>query len=317
MDTLKNLTLMQWIGIVLLANGVLTGSINEMTDLVGPIWARHLTSIAVMGSAFCGGIVTMFGGQAAMMSRAMSTQGGQDTLIRSVLSMPGVENMAINGRATAALATLAVDPAVDKISPTPAAMDKVTAIAAIAKAAAAVLLAIMLSAALMIGGSGFAEAAAKAKPAATTTAACLIPFDPLKLCGALSGNVSTDIQRVATRISKINKDDLIYAMAKAKAANTAASAIRMQCIQAISVANDQFNGAGLKNADGSAMVRPDPAVVTAIEDIAELIDNLSPQGDLFTSCAGAAQMFKTDTLTAINGIVTGAVGLATASAVGL
>jgi hypothetical protein len=300
MDTLKNLTLMQWIGISIGLNSLFMGATPQLTVLFGANAVPYIVAIATLGNGALGVFVTVIG--------------GQSTQIRNVLAMPGVEKIDVNGRANAALAALAVDPEVNKIAPTPAAMATVTAIA---KAAAAVLLAIMLSAALMIGGSGFAEAAAKAKPAATTTAACLIPFDPLKLCGALSGNVSTDIQRVATRIAKINKADLIYAMAKAKAANTAASAIRMQCIQAISVANDQFNGAGLKNADGSAMVRPDPAVVTAIEDIAELIDNLSPQGDLFTSCAGAAQMFKTDTLTAINGIVTGAVGLATASAVGL
>jgi hypothetical protein len=52
--------------------------------------------------------------------------------------------------------------------------------------------------------------------------------------------------------------------------------------QPIRDANDQANGVTLKNPDGSVMVRPDSAVVTAIEDIAELIDNLSPQGNLLT-----------------------------------
>jgi hypothetical protein len=45
-------------------------------------------------------------------------------------------------------------------------------------------------------------------------------------------------------------------------------------------------------------------------DVAELVDNLSPHGKLFTSCAGAAQMFKMNTLALINGIVTGAAGIA-------
>jgi hypothetical protein len=139
---------------------------------------------------------------------------------------------------------------------------------------------------------------------------CLLVFDPLKLCGALTGKPEEDMQRVAKRIAGVTKADLNYAMAKAKAANTAASKIRLQCIQAISDANDQANGASLKNTDGTDMVRPDPALVTAIEDVAELVDNLSPQGVLFTSCAGAAQMFKTNTLAAINAIVTGAAGIA-------
>jgi len=81
-------------------------------------------------------------------------------------------------------------------------------------------------------------------------------------------------------------------------------------LQAISDANDQFNGAGLKDAAGNVIPRPDPAMITGIEDATELVDNLSPQGTLFTSCAGAAQMFKTNTLAVINAIVTGAAGIA-------
>lgn len=36
------------------------------------------------------------------------------------------------------------------------------------------------------------------------------------------------------------------------------------------------------------MARPDPALVTSIEDTAELVDNLSPQGKLFTFAAIAS-----------------------------
>ena len=143
---------------------------------------------------------------------------------------------------------------------------------------------------------------------------CLIPLDPLKLCGLLTGNVVTDYQRVASRIKSATHGDLAYAIAMAKASGTDAGAVRLQCIQAVSDARDKANGEGLKNGDGTPMVRPEPAFVTAIEELAELIDNLSPQGKLSTSCAGAAQMFKTNTLAAINGIVTGAAGLAAGSA---
>lgn len=109
------LTPMQIVGIILIVNGVLTGSVNEMTDLLGAVWAKHVVSIAVMGSGICGGFVTMFGGQGYQ--------------VRSVLAMPGVEKLDVNGLAGATLATMAVDPAQNKISPTPAAMDKVTATA--------------------------------------------------------------------------------------------------------------------------------------------------------------------------------------------
>ena len=139
---------------------------------------------------------------------------------------------------------------------------------------------------------------------------CLIPWDPLKLCGTLTGKPEEDFQRVVKRIQAVQKSDIDYAILKATAAGTAASKVRLQCLQAISAANDQFNGAGLKDASGVEIKKPDPALITGIEDVAELVDNLSPQGALFTSCAGAAQMFKTNTLAVINAIVTGAAGIA-------
>jgi hypothetical protein len=115
---MKKLTPMQIVGIVLLANGVITGSVNEMTDLIGSVWAKHLVSLASMGSGFCGGLVTMFGGNPT-----------QEAQVKSVLAMPGVEKIDINGLANAVLAKLAVDPNVNKIAPTPAAMADVTATA--------------------------------------------------------------------------------------------------------------------------------------------------------------------------------------------
>lgn len=112
-------TPMQIVGIILLANSVITGSVNEMTDLMGAVWAKHLVSLAIMGSGFCGGLVTMFGGQGYQ--------------VKSVLAMDGVEKIDVNGLANSMLAKMAVDPAQNKIAPTPAAMDTV---AATAKAAA-------------------------------------------------------------------------------------------------------------------------------------------------------------------------------------
>ena len=47
-----------------------------------------------------------------------------------------------------------------------------------------------------------------------------------------------------------------------------------------------------------------------VEQLAEVIDNFAPTGPLFTACAGAAQLAKTNTVTFINAIVTGASGLA-------
>ena len=153
------------------------------------------------------------------------------------------------------------------------------------------------------------------KPAVTGNIAADIKTDlangaPASNAPVLTGNIEKDAQALWGKIQGLTKADITYAIAKAKAANTNAANIRLQCLQAISDANDQANGISLSGPDGTPLVRPDPAMVTTIEDIAELIDNLSPQGKLFTSCAGAAQMFKTNTLAAINAIVTGAAGIA-------
>lgn len=98
-----NLTPLQWIGIVLIVNGVLTGSVNEMTDLLGAVWAKHVVSLATLGSGICGGLVTMFGGQSAQ--------------VRNVLAMPGVEKVTVNAQANPTLAQIAVDPTQGKIEP--------------------------------------------------------------------------------------------------------------------------------------------------------------------------------------------------------
>lgn len=110
-----NLTPLQWIGIVLIVNGAITGSVSELTDLLGASWAKHVISLATIGSAICGGLVTMFGGQSAQ--------------VRNVLAMPGVEKITVNTQANATLAQIAVDPALDKIEPVPQASARVTAIA--------------------------------------------------------------------------------------------------------------------------------------------------------------------------------------------
>lgn len=162
-----------------------------------------------------------------------------------------------------------------------------------------------------------ANAAKTAAPAAAQPEPkCLLIIDPLKLCGLLTGNPQDDLKRVADRIRLAGSDDMDYAIAKATAAKTPSSKVRLDCLNALRDAHNQYAGTGLKKTDGSDWIRPDPAAITAIEDIAELIDNLSPQGVLFSSCAGAAQMFKSSTLQVINAFITGST-LIVAAPIGL
>jgi hypothetical protein len=126
----------------------------------------------------------------------------------------------------------------------------------------------------------------------------------------LTGDVQKDAEALWQKIASASSADLTYSAAMAKAANTSASQVRYQCWEALITANQQANGVGLKNPDGSPMPKPDPHLFTDVETAAEVIDNLSPQGALYTSCSGAAQLAKANVLTFISAAVTGAAGLA-------
>ena len=176
----------------------------------------------------------------------------------------------------------------------------------------AILIASMFLAELDPASAQVRPKATAAPPTAADTPApdqkCLIPWDPLKLCGVLTGNPADDFKRVVKRIQLVGKTDLQYAALKATNANTPASKVRLQCLNGVLDMKAKFED-DLKDTTGTVVPRPDPDAITVIEETAELVDALAPQGALFTSCAGAAQLFKTSTLAAINGLVTGAVGL--------
>src|SRR5258708_6893988 len=188
--------------------------------------------------------------------------------------------------------------------------DNVTTAAprAVAAVAKVLLIAFVLSAFLAIPS---AQARGK-KPAMTGNPIADIKTDlglnqgPVKL----TGNVDKDAQAIWDKIVAASQADLAYASKMAAVAGTPASGIRKQCYDAIYDLNVQVNGQNVKDATGAVIPKPDPKLFTDVESLAETIDNLSPQGKLFTSCAGMAQMTKTNTLTLINSIVTGAAGLA-------
>lgn len=133
--TMKSLTPLQIVGIILIINGALTGSVNELTDLLGAVWSKHVVSICIIGSGICGGFVTMFGGQATQLKNIAADPQSQEALVKAVLGMRGVEGLAVNQRASPALAVMAMDPAQDKIAPTQNAMESVARTAATAAAA--------------------------------------------------------------------------------------------------------------------------------------------------------------------------------------
>lgn len=94
---------------------VLMVSTSQLTDLFGPGVTKTVVSIA--------GLVNLILNSVTV---AISTQGG---LVKDVLAMPGVEKINVNASANQTLAAIAVDPTINKISPTPQAQSAVEATA--------------------------------------------------------------------------------------------------------------------------------------------------------------------------------------------
>jgi len=133
----------------------------------------------------------------------------------------------------------------------------------------------------------------------------------------LTGNVQKDIIALWKKLQTASANDISYAILMAKNANagapsgvTTGAGMRLQCLTAVQTLNQQANGANLKNPDGTVIARPDPALFTDAETLAEVIDAVQPGGPLWTSCSGAAQLAATNTVAFINGLVSGSAGLA-------
>jgi hypothetical protein len=101
----KNITTLQWIGIIILFNTTLIGGSSQLADLaLSAVAVKAILAVATLGNGFLGGLVTMFGGQAAQ--------------VQTVAAMPGVERISVNAAANQTLAAVATDPAVSKVGPT-------------------------------------------------------------------------------------------------------------------------------------------------------------------------------------------------------
>ena len=100
---LKSLTPTQWIILYLATAGVINGSAAQLTEWFGPNVAHDIISVFAFSQ-------TLIGAWAVALT-------GQGAQIKSVLAMPGVENIDVNAKANPTLAAIAVDPALKNIAP--------------------------------------------------------------------------------------------------------------------------------------------------------------------------------------------------------
>lgn len=111
-------------------------------------------------------------------------------------------------------------------------------------------------------------------------------------------------QSVAQKIQQLAAPDVAYAIVLAKAVNTPQGNVRAQCYQAIQSA--------IPTPPAGSTPPPAPHLVTNVEQLAEVIDALQPNGPLMVNCGGAAQLVGQNVLTFINAVVTGFLGAAKA-----
>jgi hypothetical protein len=104
----------QLLSITIAILGVLVASASQLNDLFGPA-AHYIISASTMLMSIMSGV-----------NVALQSQGSQ---IAAVQQMPGVEKITVNSQANGTLATMAVDPANNKIEPTPLAQAAVMATA--------------------------------------------------------------------------------------------------------------------------------------------------------------------------------------------
>lgn len=107
-----NLTSKQWFQII---SGVISGLITGAA-LMQTLFGQDLTIKIVAGLGIFNIILSSVG----------TAVSGQGSLVKDVAAMPGVEKVEVNAKANPTLASLAIDPAVDKIAPIPAALIEVT-----------------------------------------------------------------------------------------------------------------------------------------------------------------------------------------------
>lgn len=249
----------------------------------------------------------MYLGLAILLEQTVGHGGA--ALLTGVVPASWIDHITATANLLATLGTVIMTYQASVSSPQPGPMIN-TPIAPVAKAA--IFLAVALA---LLSFPGGAQAQTR-RPAVTGNivndiktdiAGGVAPGAPGQL---LTGNPEKDLQALWQKIVSSSLVDLNYAAAMAANANTTTSTVRLQCLKAIIQLNEQASGANLKNADGSPMVKPDPHLFTDVESLAEIIDNLSPQGPLFVSCAGAAQLAKTNVLSFVNAVVTGVAGFA-------
>lgn len=90
----KDITTLQWIGIIILFNTTLLGAASQLGDLsLGPKAVKAILALATIGNGFLGGLVTMFGGMQAQKDTVGATGALVITSAASAAALPNNPNV--------------------------------------------------------------------------------------------------------------------------------------------------------------------------------------------------------------------------------
>lgn len=91
---LKNVTALQWLGIIILFNTTLIGGSSQLADLaLGPHTVKAVLAVATLGNGFLGGLVTMFGGAQSLRDAVGKTGAVVITNAASANALPDNPNV--------------------------------------------------------------------------------------------------------------------------------------------------------------------------------------------------------------------------------
>lgn len=283
---LRDITTLQWIGIVILFNTTLLGGAGQLGDLsLSAHMVKGILAIATLGNGFLGGLVTMFGGQGSM--------------IKTVAAMPGVEQIAVNAQANQTLAQIATSVAPDskKVEATPGA-----AAAVVQTARGAAMIAAMALAGLFLFA---ADARAQSQVRKPLTGNIIADIK----AGSDPGNASrsSPLSDILGALDAKLLPDLQYAL---KLANASGSKVTAPCYQAwIDIITVRQKA--VTDESGNPLPMPDPALISNFEKVVELRNALQPDSEFMIKCSPVASMVKKDITGFIGLVISGGAGLAT------
>jgi hypothetical protein len=91
---LKDVTTLQWLGIIILFNTTLLGGASQLGDLsLTPGVIKAILAVATLGNGFLGGLVTMFGGMQAQKDAVGATGAVVITSTASAEALPNNPNV--------------------------------------------------------------------------------------------------------------------------------------------------------------------------------------------------------------------------------